>query len=723
MTHHGPPRIRLPLVAVLLALLAAVPMTLFSVLTLLIVMERQREAENVALTHRAEAVAGTLDRHLAARASLLAAIAHGDAARQGDIQGLYAHAARLAPYEAGLEAIALIDRTGAILFSTQYPYGETLPDSHDSAGVRRIIETGQAMVSGPFVGALSPQPLVALGVPVFVAGRPRYALRAMTPVSELKALLEQQRLPRDWFVSVMAGETVIASRDAAGEDGAPGRVEAVTADEGGADPDDAAAFPPLVLTRAAVGDWGWTVVVAVPEEAFVRPLRQMLGRFGVGGLLCLLFGLAASLWLAGGSIATSTPWPWPRPPWPPANARTTRASSSGKWARSGPACWRPGTARSRRSPIPSPACRPGPGSRNWPKSWRAGRETTPGSAWRSFLSISTASSGSTTSTATNRATGCWPKRPGCCAATSAKRTWPAGSAGTNSWSAWSRPSGRCARRPRPWPAASFPASPPSASAGVQPRRFGLPHLHPQPQARPGTGRRGHVRGQAPGQEPLRLHEDTTREGRPRTCPGASVPRVPPGAFRRRCGRGRPRPGPRGPGRRRGRRGGQRGCRVSVGRPCGGWGGISPGVRAAARSGPAGRPWRRREVVFFIQEILAVAVEGEHALAPAGLHDASSWLRRLSRMRFFTELLVRKMAMTGARKPTRADLHALHHHRPQARGDLRRAKSWDPSPKALHSRRIASSGVPAWSVAMTRWPASAALMVRAHGFPGRAAPPP
>ncbi len=298
MTHHGPPRIGFRSWLVLLALLAAVPMTLFSVLTLLIVMERQREAENVALTHRAEAVAGTLDRHLAARASLLAAIAHGDAARQGDIQGLYAHAARLAPYEAGLEAIALIDRTGAILFSTQYPYGETLPDSHDSAGVRRIIETGQAMVSGPFVGALSPQPLVALGVPVFVAGRPRYALRAMTPVSELKALLEQQRLPRDWFVSVMAGETVIASRDAAGEDGAPGRVEAVTADEGGADPDDAAAFPPLVLTRAAVGDWGWTVVVAVPEEAFVRPLRQMLGRFGVGGLLCLLFGLAASLWLA-----------------------------------------------------------------------------------------------------------------------------------------------------------------------------------------------------------------------------------------------------------------------------------------------------------------------------------------------------------------------------------------------------------------------------------------
>ncbi|WP_428566690.1 MAG: sensor domain-containing diguanylate cyclase [Solidesulfovibrio sp. DCME] len=299
MSHPGPPRIGFRAWLALLAMLAAVPMTLFSVLTLLVVIERQREAENVALQHRAEAIAGTLDRYLSARVSMLAAIAHGDAARQGDIQGIYSHAARMAPYESALEAIALIDRTGAILFSTQYPYGEALPDSRDPAGVRQIIDTGLPLVSGPYVGALTPVPLVAVGVPVFVAGRPRYALRAMTPVGELRAFLQQQRLPLEWSASILAGDTGIASyrhMGAAGEARRDGPAGEGAAGEQGAGGEPGTS--PLVLTRAAVGDWSWTVVIAVPEEAFVRPLRQLLVRFGVGGLLCLLLGLAASLWLA-----------------------------------------------------------------------------------------------------------------------------------------------------------------------------------------------------------------------------------------------------------------------------------------------------------------------------------------------------------------------------------------------------------------------------------------
>ncbi|HML61727.1 MAG TPA: sensor domain-containing diguanylate cyclase [Solidesulfovibrio sp.] len=303
MPQSGTPRVAFHSWLLLLAALAAVPMALFSCAMLLDSIKNQREIETVSLKRRALAIASVVGRHLASRASMLAAVAESDAGRRNDLAALYDHAARLAAREGGSFAISLVDRDGAILFNTQRPFGERLPETSDPDSANRVIETGYPLVSGPFVGAISHSRLVALGVPVFVGAKALYCLRALTPIVEVYALLGQQHLPENWSVAILSGEAIVASYDPSaflgavlGEESRK-EIGSVRPEDNGATVSGSMAYP-VIVARTEVGDWGWTVVIGVPEDAFVAPLRRMLLRFGVAGLLCLAAGFAASLWLA-----------------------------------------------------------------------------------------------------------------------------------------------------------------------------------------------------------------------------------------------------------------------------------------------------------------------------------------------------------------------------------------------------------------------------------------
>jgi diguanylate cyclase (GGDEF)-like protein len=298
METSGSARIGFRVWLLLLTLFACVPMLLFSVISLIVLTDSQREVEKIRLQRAAAALAGTLERHLAARAAMLAAIASSDAARKGDLEAVYGHAARIVSGSPGLLAISLVDAAGAILFNTMRPYGAALPESREPFAARLVIETGRPRVSGAFEGTISHRQVTVLGVPLTVNGHRRYCLRAVLPVTELEAILAQQHLPEEWDCSVQDATRPVAACGSAAAvlDLPPAAKEAVAAASraGGGDP-----RPRLVETAVAhVGDWGWSVAVSVPEDAFVAPLRQMVTKFSVAGALCLLFAIAASLWLA-----------------------------------------------------------------------------------------------------------------------------------------------------------------------------------------------------------------------------------------------------------------------------------------------------------------------------------------------------------------------------------------------------------------------------------------
>jgi len=282
----------------LLSAFASLPMIFFSVLSVFFLLESERNTEKDQLTRTATALASALDSHLAARASMLVAMANGDAARSGDLPALYAHAVRLVTATPELFAISLIDGEGNILFNTMRPYGEALPQTNDPEAARRVIATGQPQVSSTFGGTISHQKVTSLGVVVRVHDQPRYCLRAIVPITELGAILAQQYLPQDWGVVLLDGDKpIVARHPLVLRKASPGETIASPASE----------FPNkkhnngeelIEIALENVGSWGWRVAVSVPETAFVRPLRLLLLQFGLAGLVCLLASIFASFWLA-----------------------------------------------------------------------------------------------------------------------------------------------------------------------------------------------------------------------------------------------------------------------------------------------------------------------------------------------------------------------------------------------------------------------------------------
>jgi len=288
---------------VLVSASASIPMIIFSFISLLSLISSQRELESLLLSRRVTAIAGTLERHLEVRASLLKAIAQSEAGRTGDLQAVYNHAARLVPVSPGLIDIALVDANGAILFNTLRPFGEKLPDTADPDSAKHVIETGRPLASGVFQGAISNEPVTSLGVAMPVHGQPRYCLRAVAPAAELNALLATQQLPEDWIIFIMDGSGNIVAQSHAPEVSVGSKIGAPLAEvirqnlsiflaRGGSH------NGAIETALAKVGDWEWTVVVSVSEHAFSAALRQLLIKFGMVGGGCLLLGGLVSYWLS-----------------------------------------------------------------------------------------------------------------------------------------------------------------------------------------------------------------------------------------------------------------------------------------------------------------------------------------------------------------------------------------------------------------------------------------
>lgn len=299
--HHGPPfKIGFRSWLMLLSTFASLPMVFFSVMSLFFLVDSQLTAEKSQLTRAAMALSRDLDRLLTAKAAMLVAVAESDAARTDDLAALYGQAARLVSNIPELLSIALVDREGKILFNTLRPYGVPLPATRDPLSARRVIETGRPQVSAAFVGTISHQQVTALGVAVLVAGQARYCLRAIVPVTELKAILAQQHLPEGWSAAVLEENAPIAihntlfPQEETSQKSGNGGVAAGPHRSGGRK----GAQELIETALAEVGDWGWQAAVSVQESAFAKPLRQMLVKFSVAGGLCLLAGMFAAYWLA-----------------------------------------------------------------------------------------------------------------------------------------------------------------------------------------------------------------------------------------------------------------------------------------------------------------------------------------------------------------------------------------------------------------------------------------
>ena len=165
--------------------------------------------------------------------------------------------------------------------------------------VRQVFETRKPVVSRIFTSAITGQPLMAVGMPIFSDSKVIYALTVSIEAEQINSILNDQRLPSGWVATVFDGNGTIAARSRSadrfiGQKPAENYFrELMKANEGHFDAvmkDGASVFTAYAKSPMT----NWRVAVNIPKENLPigTGYQFSLLALGIAGLF------AIGLWLA-----------------------------------------------------------------------------------------------------------------------------------------------------------------------------------------------------------------------------------------------------------------------------------------------------------------------------------------------------------------------------------------------------------------------------------------
>lgn len=283
----------------LLALVASLPTSVFSVFAMVGHMRAQQEKTDTELRRQVLAVAQAVDAELSAKAAMLHALAASQDPERLDVGQLYRQARGVGSVHREVQALALVDQDGSQIFNTWESLGVALPPTADLTSARRALDEDRPVVSDLFQGSILHQPVTALGVPMQTGRGHRYALRMYIAVKAYARLLEEERLPEGWAATLVDGQGTILARTlmpefTVGKSVAP-RLREVFGSSVVMEGSNREGVP-VRFAVAPVGTWGWHAVVQVPVATLQATMRGYLLRLaGIGGA-CIVMGFVGA-WL------------------------------------------------------------------------------------------------------------------------------------------------------------------------------------------------------------------------------------------------------------------------------------------------------------------------------------------------------------------------------------------------------------------------------------------
>ena len=296
----------------LIATVAIVPLALMAAIALEALLSQQRRQAEEAALNLTRALATAVDNELRLTVSSLQSLAltepFGARSDDGLAEARVIAASALAA-RPEWRAVLLARPSGEVVLNTGLPAGTVLPPVRDPSSLAEVARSG-----APAVGPLTAGPLGSRGipvrVPVFRDGALRYVLTAIVKPEAIVAVVDRQRIPASWIVSVFdAGNARIArSRDherllGTHPDGSLLRLMATlnSRDEAfGASTTREGERVNSAIAR--IPSSGWTVTLGVPTSVGDEAFRRSALVFGGGLALSVALGALLAL-LASRRIA------------------------------------------------------------------------------------------------------------------------------------------------------------------------------------------------------------------------------------------------------------------------------------------------------------------------------------------------------------------------------------------------------------------------------------
>jgi signal transduction histidine kinase len=303
MTRSVPLRRRL----FLLVAAGILPLAAMSGLALLALFDHQRKQAERSGIEVTRALATAVDAELGRSIAVLQAMALGPALDTADLKRYHETLSRVIETRPDWLGMTLAEPSGRQLINTRRPLGQSLPQVLDMPSLEAATR-----LRAPVIGSLT-KGVGEIGIPVRVPvlrqGEVRYVLTAALRPEAMVELLNRQRLPADWVVSIFdaKGQRVARSRlhaEFLGRAASPSLVElmARSGEEGSG------------VTHALEGDeiytaysrsrvTGWTIAIGIPPSAVEAGARRSLVVYGGGVALSIALGILASLVVARGIVS------------------------------------------------------------------------------------------------------------------------------------------------------------------------------------------------------------------------------------------------------------------------------------------------------------------------------------------------------------------------------------------------------------------------------------
>jgi diguanylate cyclase (GGDEF)-like protein len=248
---------------------------------------------------QARSLAAALDREFSGVVSGLRVLSTSPDLAAGDVRAFHKRAREALALQI-VDNYVLTDRQGRQHINTLRDFGMPLPQTGTPPELQRVFEAGKPVVTGLFIGPMTGEPVIAMGVPVFRGGEIVYSLNVGFSPKRIAEILQRRAIPEHWVAAVLDGSGTIAARTRdpekfVGQKATPDVMERLDSPqvEGVITSRSKEGIPTYAgFARSSVSNW--SVVVGAPRATIEAVLHKSIAWLIAGAAAAYVVGI----WLA-----------------------------------------------------------------------------------------------------------------------------------------------------------------------------------------------------------------------------------------------------------------------------------------------------------------------------------------------------------------------------------------------------------------------------------------
>lgn len=277
------------------------PLIVFGVVAARQLVQYEREAVESEAMGRARSAMSAVDAHLRGSIVSLETLAASKSLEAGNIAAFHLEAQRVLRTQPGWVNIGLASADKMQLFNAVYALGKPEPMGAEDASYATALHGARATFGNVAAGTVVQSPTVRVRVPVSYADEVRYVLSAPQNLKHFAELMQAQRLPGDWGISLVDREAHVIARipavPAGVEESERFREAILRAPEGwfeGPSREGRLAYTAYATSQLS----GWVLGVAMPAGTVEARERRALAMLAGGMLLAFVLGTALAWQIA-----------------------------------------------------------------------------------------------------------------------------------------------------------------------------------------------------------------------------------------------------------------------------------------------------------------------------------------------------------------------------------------------------------------------------------------